>query len=331
MSLSAGARVSGPSSSDPEQIVSNENFTRVGTGVEPFVIQAEDLDLVGSDFAVETINGNFQVISLNRSSGGGAQVATGEVSFSLDDFGLTDGNYNLSLSTFDENDGVGTIEVLVNEESRGIFTLFDIDENPTAPNNFPNEDIRESLTYTLGDISTLDDIIVRGTTDRGELIRIDFLEIAEATDSVIIEAEDLNLEGSDFAVETIRSSDGTFKDISLNRSTGGGAQLVTGEVSFSVDDFGLTDGNYNLSVSTFDENDGAGTIEVLVNGDSRGVITLSDIDENPTAPNNFPNEDIRQLFNFGLGEISSGDDITIEATTDQGELMRIDFLEIFEI
>ena len=181
-------RVSGPSLDDPTtrifssgiQTVNVEPSPEVG---EPLLIEAEDLNLVNLDgvYHVETIGSgedSFEVISLRNSSNFGAEVVTGEARLNLgSDQGEVDisGNYDLTISTFDENDGSGTIEVLVDGERRG--DLITLDEH--SSNGFPNEDIRREFTFGLGELQGDEEIIIQGTSNEYEFVRLDFITFTE--------------------------------------------------------------------------------------------------------------------------------------------------------
>lgn len=181
-------RVSGPSLDDPTtrifssgiQTVNVEPSPEVG---EPLLIEAEDLNLVNLDgvYHVETIGSgedSFEVISLRNSSNFGAEVVTGEARLNLgSDQGEVDisGNYDLTISTFDENDGSGTIEVLVDGERRGDLITLDEDSS----NGFPNEDIRREFTFGLGELQGDEEIIIQGTSNEYEFVRLDFITFTE--------------------------------------------------------------------------------------------------------------------------------------------------------
>jgi len=129
----------------------------------------------------------------------------------------------------------------------------------------------------------------------------------DENDSVVIEAEDLKLSG--YRVDDNDAASGG-EVIKLGRGTGEAALK-----------FGAADGTYDLNIAYIDENDGEGTIEILLNGTVVQTIEL-------TANNNgngVHNTSISSLTIAGL-DLTQGDEITLRGTRDDYEFARIDAL-----
>jgi|GEM_PF-2970217 len=231
-----------------------------------------------------------------------------------------------------------TIDSLEDEqllEEAGLL-VFEID--PDAAVNDIDYIVGDSDDLALSPFSFASFARLSGLNSNAESGDIDFnrevIELLTGSltttgDSLLIEAEDLNLDNSAYEVES--NDIGEF--IGLRNSSLAQGEDVTGEVSLivgsDIDQVDIT-GDYNLTISTFDENDGAGTIDVLVNGERRGDLII--LDENPNADNpdnDVPNEDIRREFTFGLGDLEAGDTIMIQGTSNEAEYTRLDFL-VFE-
>lgn len=182
--------LAGPSDSNPTLQVSDSGGLPVTS--QRFVIEAEDLTNLDDVYRVETIGSeddSFEVISLRESSDNGARVVTGEVSFEVgseqaDISGLPFNQALLLISTFDEGDGVGTIQVRVNDRivpinddgaSQNFYTLNETSESGPS---FPTEDIRRTAFFDLGQIEAGDEIIIQGTSNLQEFVRIDSIEFS---------------------------------------------------------------------------------------------------------------------------------------------------------
>ena len=195
--LADQSTVRGPSASDPSLLISNSGEASTE---ESLLIEAEDLNLDGI-FQVATIGSgedSFEVIDLRRSSGNGSRNITGEASFivgselaDVSDISLSTRSANLTISTFDEGDGVGTIQVRVNDEIIEIFDdgefprdFITLNETPSSGPNFPNEDIRQEFTFDLGAIEAGDEIKIIGTSNEEEFVRLDFITMVLISNSV---------------------------------------------------------------------------------------------------------------------------------------------------
>lgn len=178
-------RVSGESAQNPDAIISLQDFS--DKPPERIIIEAEDLNDLGGYKVVNIPAVGGKVISLPRSNSNSrtttATATSGELNLgTLSD----DGKYDVEISYFDENDGVGQLDILLNGDVKGTIVL-----NETTTSGFPNEDIRRSFIIQDLAISDGDRIGIRGTSNRGERARVDFISFTDSdnpltSDSTII-------------------------------------------------------------------------------------------------------------------------------------------------
>ena len=212
-------------------------------------IEAEDLDLSG-----------YRVQGNNAASGEELITVRNNVGTAETEFAGVDGTYDVSVDYIDENDGRGTIELLVDGTVVGIVTL-DADNNGNGVSNSTfSTHVFENIAVEQGQTVTF-----RGTQDSGEFARIDAVSferepIVLTGDIIRIEAEDLDLDG--YRVE--------------GNDAASGEELirVINSVGTAETQFAGADGTYNISVDHIDESDGQGTIELLVDGVVIDSITL---------------------------------------------------------
>lgn len=184
-------RVSGPSSSNQAQRIFEElTVSSEGETIgESLIIQAEDLNDLHT-YQVENIPSiDVEVISLRQAARDSLTgEATGQATLSADDFNLVDGvNYELSVSYFDEDDGQGTISVSVGGVAQEIFkdgvsqgTTLTLNESTSKGSlDEIDEDIRREITVPLSGIGAGDEIVIEGTSDLEEFVRIDFFVLEE--------------------------------------------------------------------------------------------------------------------------------------------------------
>ena len=168
-----------------DEVLINRGSRPIGVPVarEPIIIQAEDLNL--DVYRVETITTGDRVISLLGASG-----TTGTASLHADDFSIAPGTYDLTISTFDENDGEAKLEVLLNGspvDAAGNPII--LNEENTA-SGFPTEEVRREFVIEGIEITDPSDYIsIVGTADidpRGsELARVDFITFADSTEIIV--------------------------------------------------------------------------------------------------------------------------------------------------
>ncbi|WP_169513465.1 Ig-like domain-containing protein [Flexithrix dorotheae] len=128
-----------------------------------FKMEAEEMTLSGG-FVVE--NGGFA----SEGSFVGSKDGSGSA---ISDFVGSDKKYKVNIGYFDENDGTGTLEVLINNLSLGSWTL---NENKGVSNASAESFVKKSLTAEFIDISNGAKIEIKGTKNNGEHARVDYLE-----------------------------------------------------------------------------------------------------------------------------------------------------------
>lgn len=260
---------------------------------------------------------------------------TGNATFVFD--GVA-GNYNLNLALFDENDGVGSVEVYVNDVKQGTTLSLDKNLGSSAAN------FRTATTLTaVSDVALRkgDTIRVTGYEQGGEHIRFDYIEF----EPVVVEVEpELDISSflassqapsyafrleaeSDYSWKTdnftptniSHLSDSASQDIVLD--LGGGSLNESGVVQYTFN--GVAD-TYDVDLGLYDENDGVSELSVFVNDVRVGEKIYLDQQLGSSAPVAETAVSKRILNNFSL---QSGDVIEIRATEDNYEYARLDYLD----
>lgn len=128
------------------------------SGFENFTVEAEALDLSGA-YRSKTAQGKTFIEARK-----GGHDGIGEASMQ---FGASAGTYDLTLNVFDENDGQSTVDVIVN----GIVVATVSFDEDTGSNYIKKSD--RSITITDIELEDGDEIVFRGTSNKGEFARID--------------------------------------------------------------------------------------------------------------------------------------------------------------
>ncbi|NEO23173.1 MULTISPECIES: VCBS repeat-containing protein [unclassified Moorena] len=120
---------------------------------------------------------NF-VIENNSDAEGGSVIRISEDSGTATrTFDLPTGNYEVRLGYFDETDGDSTIDITIGDTELPTLTF---NNPPPGAGNTPNADsfVNQQISSTVF-IENGDLITINGTSDGGELTRIDFIEFNE--------------------------------------------------------------------------------------------------------------------------------------------------------
>lgn len=232
---------------------------------------------VGSTYRFETeamsISGNYRKEESVHASGNWLTSQIGGSSNEVDRLTgtsrLTEGNYDLLLGYFDENDGVATAEVRVNGQLRGTLNF-----NERTPSNTDGSQTRRTKAIATGVALKPGDVIeITGRENSDEHSRIDFLDFVfkggnssppNPTSTVRIEAERMNKSGYTTENNSLGSG-GAFVQIP-------NAENSTGRVS---DTFSGATGNYKVVIGYVDENDGTGRIETRIGGQTIATTNLN--------------------------------------------------------
>ena len=184
---------------------------------------------------------------------GGSSTGT----LSIDSFEGAEGVYTLSLSFFDENDGVSDIEILLNGEVQGSFQL-------DGDFGIPGVQIGNLVSNQVRglELRTGDQIEIRGTRNGEEFVRIDQVNLIQTGEipSITVQAEDMTLDGYRVETNWVGIADGD----SLASLWGGGN---TGRLGYTFDGDAAT---YTVIVNAFDENDGSSAVSLYVKRSTGG-------------------------------------------------------------
>ncbi|MEO0813552.1 MAG: hypothetical protein AAFY60_11870, partial [Myxococcota bacterium] len=263
-------------------------------------VEAEDLELL-QGFAVSG--------SAVASGGEWIQLAAGELGEARYTFAGEEGTYDLRIIYFDEDDGIGSLTVFLNDVEVDSWLWNEQLGSPNASLETRRQRFVGELTVAPGDV-----IRLNGTSDAGERTRVDRLEFSPSipTDttgaSLRLEAEDFSLQG--YGIQDIPIASGG-QWIALNTATG------TASIEFP-----LTDGTFDIRVFYYDENDGVTSASLRVDGSLVGSWLWDEELGSSQA-----NSDTLTSELFSDVALLQGSTITLEATRDGSEPARVDYLE----
>ena len=291
----------------------------------PLIVEAENMMLSG-EYRIETNSfaSNGKVISLY--SGDGDNDDTGAASF---EFGGSTGVYTIKVNYFDENDGVGQMKVMQNDNPIKSWNL-----DRELGSHIADEKTKTSLEIKNIEVSTGDEFqiegIEQGNVNTAEHVRIDGVEFILETNisspsspsspqpnkPFLIEAENMMLSGDYHTEDNQFASNG--KVISLY--SGDGNNNDTGTASFEFE--GGT-GLYKIVIDTFDENDGVGQIDIEQNANQLASFQLD-----RQLGSHLANDTTKTSLEISDVFVSSGDEFRIEGMEQgniyTGEHARID-------
>jgi len=182
-----------------DAVIDTSNDTGIGSVTEddalipndPVRIQAEDFDSFDTFFVSNASNADEgQVIQLP--SPGSSGTATLNIDAST---GILFGNNDITLQVFDEGDGDSTIQVLLNGDQVGDDIILDQDG---GSNGQQAQNLR-TITIPNIDIQAGDILTLEGARDRGEFVRIDYVEFFQHdwSSSQALEAPTFDFSGLD--------------------------------------------------------------------------------------------------------------------------------------
>ncbi|MGK7947431.1 MAG: SGNH/GDSL hydrolase family protein [Xenococcaceae cyanobacterium] len=274
-------------------------------------VEAENLNLNG--YFVK--NGNFasggQYIDLSK-PGNFIPGSTGTASYQ---FASPAGKYDIVVGYYDENDGIGELELNIDNVVVESWSLNDTTGDVAAST-------QSFRTRTIKGVELNPDrtITLKGTASNpaGEWARVDFIEFIPADETVTlgetitIEAETMNL--TNYLVESGQSPASGNQLISLRGSGSNQGNAVT--------EFTGVTGNYNVEIGYFDENDGQASLAVQI-GDARSDLSLNqNLGSDGVTSGNLVKKQI-----FSNLEIANGETINITGTSDQAEWARVDYIK----
>ncbi|WP_092422835.1 right-handed parallel beta-helix repeat-containing protein [Alloyangia pacifica] len=311
----------------------NDNTSgAIGTVI---TVEAEDLDLTDG-WATKSLS--------SASDGKVIQNESGELQSASLAFDGDAGVYSLTVTYFDENDGVSTLAVLVNGEQ---VATWDWDEelgSALANKSTLTSKVIEGLELKEGDVVTL-----QGQHDAGEPLRIDTvsLEMTGELDDTDTDTGtdtgntgdlgdtgdtgdlgDVGDVGAIGTVISVEAEDMVLTDGYVLKNVGGASggtviQNETDTVQTASYAFDGDAGVYSLSVNYFDENDGVASLAVLVNGEK---VASWDWDANLGSA--LANNDTKATKLIEGLELSAGDVISLQGLNDGGEPVRVDSIDL---
>jgi hypothetical protein len=265
-----------------------------------------------------TLEGGYAVEDNAAASGGqlirrlvsGGYAATASTEFT----GLA-GAYDITVSYFDESDGISSLAFLLNGE---MLDQWIADEDPSCrdcaspgASTLRTRVVAKELRLAPGD-----EIALQGTGEHYEYARFDKITLAPVGFTTL-EAELMTLDDG-FVVEANTAASGG----QIIRGNGP-ADSVPGKASAA---FMGSQGTYDITVTYFDEYDGISSMAFFLNGQ---LLHRWLADENPACRDcASPNESTLRTRVVATGiEISPGDDIRLESTVNQYEYGRFDKID----
>ena len=282
-------------------------------------VEAESMNLV--NYGEET----------NSSASGGKCIKlsanSGTASFSFDG---NSGNYGVKVVYFDENDGVSTYKLYVNNVLIDSWSA----DRDLGSGSAVAKTLTERTVQNV-QLNSGEQIKIEGSKEGGENGRVDYIEILgiSSTPTVTptvtqtptqtptptppqsgqkVEAESMSL--VNYGAETNSSASGG-KCIKLSANSG--------TASFS---FNGTSGNYGVKVVYFDENDGVSTYKLYVNNvliDSWSADR--DLGSGSAVAKTLTERTVQNV------QLNSGEQIKIEGSKEGGENGRVDYIEVLGI
>ena len=174
----------------------------------------------------------------------------------------------------------------------------------------------ETVVVTLNAIASGDNNLILGSTNTATLNIVDDDSEAPPATTLTIEAESIaDVTGYRIENKGIASGGAMLSFV-------GGSANETGSATLT---FNGTSGTYKVILGTFDENDGAATLEVTQNGNNLiGTVVL---DENPGGNAATANTKVERTVSEAVS-LSNGDSITITGFENAREHARFDFIDL---
>ncbi len=313
--------------SDETELTDGDDSTSgtPGTIGTVITVEAEDLDLTEG----------WATKSLSSASGGKViQNESGELQSASLAFDGDAGVYSLTVTYYDENDGVSTLAVLVNGEQ---VATWDWDEelgSALANKSTLTSKLIEGLELKEGDVVTL-----QGQHDGGEPLRIDTvsLEMTAELDGTDTDtgntgdlgnSGDLGNVGEIGTVISVEAEDMVLTDGYVLKNIGGASggtviQNETDTVQTASYAFDGDAGVYSLSVNYFDENDGVASLAVLVNGEE-----VASWDWDADLGSALANSGTKASKLIEGLSLSEGDVISLQGLNDGREPVRVDSIDL---
>ncbi len=229
------------------------------------------------------------------------------------------GVYDIEVGYFDESDGRSSLAFLLNGE---LLDQWIADEDPACRDcASPNERTFRTRVVARGiRLVPGDELALQGTGDYYEYARFDNIALSPAGFNTL-EAEDMTRDDG-FVVEANTAASGGL--IIRGNSA---ADATPGQASAA---FMGSEGQYDITVTYFDEYDGISSMAVFLNDQ---LLAQWLADENPACRDcASPNESTRRSRVVATGiEISPGDEIRLESTVNHYEYGRFDKIDFTRV
>jgi glucose/arabinose dehydrogenase len=279
--------------------------TPTPTPITSLQLEAESAQLVGYRVENNSSASGGKLVSLV----GGAKDETGSATFT---FNGAEGNYDLYVAYYDENDGVARLEAFVGSTKLGEVIL----DQDFGSNAIGNNRVEAKIGVTA--LKAGDTIQIKGYENLSEHARLDYIKLVPTNSPpptpnyLLLEAETAQLSG--YRVESNSLASGG-KLVSLV----GGLTNETGSATFT---FNGAVGNYDLYVAYYDENDGVAKLEAFIGSTKLGEVILDQDLGSDKIGNN------RVEAKIGSVALKAGDTIQIKGFENLSEHARLDYIKL---
>ena len=266
-------------------------------------VEAEDIANL-TNYGIESVSAASNGKVLSHFNDGDGVETVGTATF---DFNGPSGLYSISIGLFDEDDGQSLYEV---KQEGNILDRF------VGGNDFGSSYANSKTATTrllAATVNQGDTFTITGIENQAEYARIDYIDFLPV---LRVEAENIR-ESNAFEFEKLNfaSNAGAIK---VADSEGG--IPATGSANFTF--FGPP-GEYQVVVGYFDEKDGAATYEFARGTD---IIDQWSADQNlgSSSANSYTATDRTVATNL---QVNFGETFTINGINDQGESVRVDYID----
>jgi hypothetical protein len=217
--------------------------------------------------------------------------------------------WDLDLGYFDETDGASRLRLFVD----GVV-IDDFRWTSTAGGIGPSAESRAVRSIDGVRLDRGDVIELRGVADRGEFLRVDYLDFTRPNGG----PASFRVEAESFA--RLRNA-----SIEANDAASGGAALraiKAGTETAARVVFDGQSGVWDLDLRYFDETDGASRLRLFVDG-----VVVDDFRWTSTTGAIGPSAESRATRSIDGVRLDDGDVIELRGVADRGELLRIDYID----
>jgi hypothetical protein len=259
----------------------------------------------------------YRTESVSSASGGRVISLVGglpsEMGLASYNFNGVSGTYNVVIGYYDENDGVGQLQV---RKGNSLLSSWSLNQNRGSA----SPDARSFTTRTVAtnlSINRGENFNILGIENASEPVRVDYLEFIPVATSVRVEAE--STRRTNYRVE------------SINGASGGQAlSLVNGvasEIGTASFDFTGVSGRYNVVVGYYDENDGIARLEIKK---GTSVLDAWNLDRNLGSGSANAQTFTTRTIASGI-QIDRGEIFTLTGNENLNESARVDYINFVSV